>query len=162
MFFYLFYRININKHMSNRIFAKMFRVVLEQDQQQTGEPADAPEQMTDAQAAQSQLGDGAQVSELGADMNQQAVEMSAKQQQAMNTRLEEWMAQVGEMVEYLNSPNGESIQNVLSKAIPDTLFDKIKKGESKRIARVAEELAGLQQSFAGYRATSNNPSYKYV
>ncbi len=43
-----------------------------------------------------------------------------------------------------------------------TLFDKIKKGESKRIARVAEELAGLQQSFAGYRATSNNPSYKYV
>ena len=45
---------------------------------------------------------------------------------------------------------------------PVTVFDKIKKGESKRIARVAEELAGLQQSFAGYRATSNNPSYKYV
>ena len=60
----------------------MFRVVLEQDQQQTGEPAEAPEQMTDAQAAQSELGDGAQVGELGADMNQQAVEMSAKQQQA--------------------------------------------------------------------------------
>ena len=148
--------------MSNRIFAKMFRVVLEQDQQQTGEPADAPEQMSDAQAAQSQLGDGAQVADLGADMNQQAVEMSAKQQQSMNTKLEEWMKQVSDMVEFLNSPNGESIQNILSKSIPDTLFDKIKKGESKRIARVAEELAGLQQSFAGYRATSNNPSYKYV
>lgn len=147
--------------MSQRIYAKMFRVVLEQDQQQTGEPAPEAE-MTDAQAAQAELGDNAQVADLGADMNQQAVEMSAKQQQAMNSKLEEWMNQLGEMVEYLNSPNGESIQNILSKAIPDTLFDKIKKGESKRIARVAEELAGLQQSFAGYRATSNNPSYKYV
>lgn len=147
--------------MSQRIYAKMFRVVLEQDQQQTGEPAPEAE-MTDAQAAQAELGDNAQVADLGADMNQQAVEMSAKQQQAMNSKLEEWMNQLGEMVEYLNSPNGESIQNILSKSIPDTLFDKIKKGESKRIARVAEELAGLQQSFAGYRATSNNPSYKYV
>lgn len=147
--------------MSQRIYAKMFRVVLEQDQQQTGEPAPEAE-MTDAQAAQAELGDNAQVGDLGADMNQQAVEMSAKQQQAMNSKLEEWMNQLGEMVEYLNSPSSESIQNILSKSIPDTLFDKIKKGESKRIARVAEELAGLQQSFAGYRATSNNPSYKYV
>lgn len=139
----------------------MFRVVLEQDQQQTGEPAPEAE-MTDAQAAQAELGDNAQVADLGADMNQQAAEMSAKQQQAMNSKLEEWMGQLGEMVEYLNSPTADSIQSILSKSIPDTLFDKIKKGESKRIARVAEELAGLQQSFAGYRATSNNPSYKYV
>ena len=147
--------------MSQRIYAKMFRVVLEQDQQQTGEPAPEAE-MTDAQAAQAELGDNAQVADLGADMNQQAAEMSAKQQQAMNSKLEEWMGQLGEMVEYLNSPTADSIQSILSKSIPDTLFDKIKKGESKRIARVAEELAGLQQSFAGYRATSNNPSYKYV
>lgn len=146
--------------MSDRIYAKFFRVVLEQDEQQT---AAAPEaEMSDAQAAQAELGGETQVGALGADMNKQAAEMSAKQQQVMAQKLTGWINELGEMVEYLNGINGESIQGTLAQSIPDTLFDKIKNSESKTIARIAKELAGLQQSFSGYLSTSNNPSYKYV
>ena len=147
--------------MSDRIFAKMFRVVLEQDEQQAQAQAPQPE-VTDTEAAQAELGDNTQVADLGANMNQQAAEMSAKQQQVMAQQLKEWITQLGDMVEYLNGVEGDSIQGTLSRAIPDTLFDKIKTSESKTIARIAKELAGLQQSFSGYLSTSNNPSYKFV
>ena len=64
-------------------------------------------------------------------------------------------------INFINSPDASSIQSKLNAAEAQTLYDKIKNAETKKIARVAGELATLNQQLMGYLATSNDPKYKY-
>ena len=66
------------------------------------------------------------------------------------------------MVDYLNGTDGNSIQMQLKKAVPDTIFDKMRTAEAKKIARVAKEISALAETFKGYLATSNEPKYRFV
>jgi hypothetical protein len=80
---------------------------------------------------------------LGADINSQAATAVAQQQQQMIGTVQSWIVKLDEFVKYLNSPTGESIQNTLKDAIPDTILDKIRTTETKKIARSAMDLAAL-------------------
>ena len=73
--------------------------------------------------------------------------------------------QFGKMEEFLDYLNGEeatSIQQQLANAEPDTIFDRMKASEQRKLARVATELAGVTESFKGYLAQTGNPSFKHV
>jgi len=65
---------------------------------------------------------------------------------------------------FLKKLNGteDSIQTALAASEADTLLDKMKQSEQRKIARVATELASLVESFRGFLAQGGNSSLKYV
>ena len=79
----------------------------------------------------------------------------------MKTELTGW---VSEMDSFLSKLNGESnsIQSALANAEADTLFDRMKQSEQRKITCVATELASLTESFRGYLSQTNNPSFRHV
>ena len=79
----------------------------------------------------------------------------------MKSELKGW---VEELDSFLRRLNGEenSIQSALSNAEPDTLFDRMKQSEQRKIARVATELASLAESFRGYISQADNPQFRHV
>ena len=95
-----------------------------------------------------------------ADANAVATAM-AKQNAAMVSELRGWIDSIEIFLEKLNGTES-SIQTVLAQADSDTLFDKMKQSEQRKIARVATELAALNESFKGFLATSTNASLRGV
>lgn len=85
----------------------------------------------------------------------------SEREAAMVNELKSWISTMEEFLERLNGTES-SIQTTLSNAEPDTLFDKMKQSEQRKIARVATEIAALNESFKGFLAQSNNSSLKYV
>lgn len=132
-------------------FGKKFLTFLEQDEQTPDEVA----------LAATLEGDVAP-SDLGANIDTQAAAAVAQQQQQMVQTIQSWITKLDDFVKYLNSPTGESIQMTLKNAIPDTILDKIRATETKKIARSAMDLAALSQVLQGYLATARDPKYKNV
>ena len=87
--------------------------------------------------------------------------MSARQA-AMVATITEWITKLDEFVKFLNSQEDSSIQSILARAEPDTIIDKMKHSEQRKIARVATELASLAETFRGYVAQSANPNLLHV
>jgi hypothetical protein len=85
----------------------------------------------------------------------------AEQNAAMVSELKGWIDSLEAFLEKLNGTEN-SIQTVLAQSAPDTLFDKMKQSEQRKIARVATELAALNESFKGFLATSSNASLRGV
>ena len=81
---------------------------------------------------------------------------------AMKASLEGWVGEIEQFLEYLNGSSSNSIQTILATAEPDTIFDRMKASEQRKIARVATELAALNESFKGYLAQTGNAQFKYV
>ena len=132
-------------------FGKKFLTFLEQDEQTPDEVA----------MAATLEGDVAP-SDLGANIDTQAAVAVAQQQQQMVQTIQSWITKLDDFVKYLNSPTGDSIQMTLKNSIPDTILDKIRATETKKIARSAMDLAALSQVLQGYLATARDPKYKNV
>jgi len=82
--------------------------------------------------------------------------------EAMKDELRGWIGRMEEFLTYLNGEEAISIQQKLANAEPDTIFDRMKQSEQRKISRVATELAGVTESFKGYLAQTENPQFKYV
>ena len=95
------------------------------------------------------------------DPNSAVSKALSEREAAMVSQVREWVANMEEFLENLNGTEN-SIQTALSNAEADTLLDKMKQSEQRKIARVATELAALAESFKGFLAQSNNSSLKYV
>jgi len=95
------------------------------------------------------------------DPNAAAAKAISDREAAMTGQVREWIASMEEFLEALNGTEN-SIQTALANAEPDTLLDKMKQSEQRKIARVATEIAALTESFKGFLAQSNNVSLKYV
>lgn len=96
------------------------------------------------------------------DLAAKAAEIKSAQSQAMQEKLSSWVMKCDEFLEFLNGTSGDSIQSVLANSEADTIFDRMKQSEQRKIARVATELAALTESFRGYISQTQNPSFKYV
>lgn len=96
------------------------------------------------------------------DLAVKAAEIKSAQSQAMQEKLSSWVMKCDEFLEFLNGTSGDSIQSVLANSEADTIFDRMKQSEQRKIARVATELAALTESFRGYISQTQNPSFKYV
>ncbi len=94
--------------------------------------------------------------------DKRALAAKMEYQAKMVTCLEDWILKISEFCKFLNEPGTGSIQAVLNKAIPETIMDKIKNSETKRIARVASELGGLNEMLKGYLNTKDNATYRGV
>jgi hypothetical protein len=96
------------------------------------------------------------------DPNVKAAQAVSERNEAMRTKLEGWIGEIETFLEYLNGASPDSIQTLLANAEPDTIFDRMKASEQRKIARVATELAALNESFKGYIAQTGNAQFKYV
>jgi len=93
------------------------------------------------------------------DQVQQAI--SEREAQMINT-MEGWISEMERFRDFLNGSHNQSVQKALAAAEPETILDKMRNAEQRKIARVATELAALIESFKGYVAQSGNSNLKYV
>ena len=96
------------------------------------------------------------------DPNVKAAVAVGERNAAMKAKLEGWVGEIEQFLEYLNGSVPDSIQTILATAEADTIFDRMKASEQRKIARVATELAALNESFKGYLAQTGNAQFKYV
>lgn len=144
--------------MSKSKFENLFYKHLHEDDTSDREDREAMVRTLDDDTDPSEF-DGARPNPQGAE--NQVSQAIGRRQAEMVSQVREWSDRMEEFIEYLNGTEN-SIQTSLAKAEADTLFDKMKNSEQRKIARVATELAGLAQSFKGYVAQASNPSLKYV
>jgi hypothetical protein len=125
-----------------------------------------PEEMTDREAMAQTLDDGSSPEDFdvsGADSAQKHIEASSKMQQQMVSELQRWIQELEKFSKFLNDPsNPTSMQSRLRSAIPDTIFDKIRIAENKKIARVSMEVTSLNEMLKGYLSSSQDPKFKGV
>ena len=96
------------------------------------------------------------------DPNVKAAQAVNERNEAMKEELRSWIDKMEEFLDYLNGEEPSSIQQKLANAEPDTIFDRMKASEQRKLARVATELAGVTESFKGYLAQTGNSQFKYV
>jgi len=141
------------------IYANVFKLNLEQD---LSPGAIDPE--AEAAAMNATLEPGTDPGSLGVDpgASQAVAQAVAKNNQAMKNSLTEWISTLEEFVEFLNGTETNSVQSQLKNAVPDTIMDKIRSSEMKKISRVSMEVAGLKEILRGYLASSDDAKYRYV
>jgi hypothetical protein len=147
--------------MSN-LFSKTFYKVLTEEDQPIN-TLKSVDDLSDTEAMASTLDPGTSPEDF--DINagsREAAVASAKSHVLMVGMLDEWIQKVTEFTNFLNDvkPNSNSIQSMLAKADEKSLFGVIKNAETKKVALVAKELAGLTQMLQGYRASAEDPKYK--
>ena len=131
---------------------------------------EADEFDVDREAMEASLDDGTDAAEFDAqtpdpaeadDAVMRAARATSEVAEQMRQDLEGW---VSEMDAFLHKLNGQdnSIQSVLASAEADTIFDRMKQSEQRKITRVATELASLTESFRGYLAQTDNPQFRGV
>jgi len=145
--------------MSN-LFQKAFVTVLREAPEDV---APNPE-LSDADAMASTLDKGTDPTAFNVDANAAAdhMEATSKMQANMVASLQSWIGKLEEMADFLNGTGPESVQSKLKHCVPDTLFDKIRVAETKKIARVSMELTSLNEMLKGYLASASDPKYKGV
>ena len=129
-------------------YLKRFYKILEQD-----------EELTDAQALDTELED-ITADELGAGNVPSTPPGITSQQKEMYEKLESWINEMDTFAKYLNGTT-DSIQTTLNSAESDTIFDSISNSETKKIARVAMEVASLSEILKGYLAGASDPKYRF-
>lgn len=73
--------------------------------------------------------------------------------------IEGWVNKIEDFTEFLNGTSPTSLQSVLAKAQPGTLFAKVQASNSRKLANSAQELSSLAESlksFLGVKAISQN------
>lgn len=146
--------------MSN-LFSKAFFRVLTEQEQPAMPPAGNADAISDKEAMASTLDAGTSPEDFDIHAGtREAAVAAAKSHSMMSSVLDQWITKVTEFSEFLNGQNPESVQSMLSKADDKSLFGVIKSAETKKIALVAKELAGLNEMLKGYRASADDPKYR--
>ena len=148
--------------MSSNLFEKAFVHVL----REAPEPVrpDPTAEVSDSDALAQTLDSGTNPADFDADAGAASdhIEATTKMQAAMVTSLKTWISQLEQFSKFLNGTDANSMQSKLKNCVPDTLFDKIRVAETKKIARVAMEVSSLNEMFKGSLASSNSASFRGV
>lgn len=140
-------------------YQKRFYYFLEQDSEDKIAMKDTLEPDTDPAAFDV---DTAPTDSTSVDLAKQAAHIKTQQALDMQNTLSGWIDKLDEFLIFLNGTDSMSIQSKLATAEADTLFDRMRQSEQRKIARVATVLASLTESFRGYIAQSDNPQLKNV
>jgi hypothetical protein len=121
-------------------------------------------QVSDADAMAQTLDKGTNPADFDVDAGAAADHMEAvtKMQTQMVTSLEGWINKLEDFSDFLNGVQPESMQSKLKNCVADTLFDKIRVAETKKIARVSMEVTSLCEMLKGYLASASDAKYKGV
>ena len=74
-----------------------------------------------------------------------------KRAEENNELLSQWVSTIDDFTSFVNDPNREdSIKNIIERAMPGSVLEKIKKAEARRLTRVSTEAAALSQALKSY------------
>ena len=152
--------------MSEKIFANLFTTILEQDVVTAPEAGGNVVQPGSEDAFTGDELEDDNLDQLGASKidpeDEKMLKHAAQREMQMAQSLTEWVEKLDSIVDFLNGTDDNSIQMQLKHSVADTIFDKMRTSEAKKIARVAKEISALAETFKGYLATANDPKYRYV
>lgn len=132
---------------------RFFQVLVQED-----------EQLTDAEAAQSQLEpgtdpgmldvepgpEGAPANPVGDIASNPADELKKQQNMEFAGQIEGWVGKIEDFIDYLNGLGEQSLNSQINNAPCDTIFDDIARSETKKIGRIAQDLRSLSESLKSY------------
>jgi len=137
------------------IFNKLFsNIIKEQDEPELEAPAVQPSEDRTSMEAELDKGTVPQEFDVKAVTREQMASRQTNSAQAIE--LQTWVKNIDKFLEYLNSPDINSVQTQLHMAPCDTLFEKVAKSETKKIARVCVELSGLSERLKAYLIASKS------
>ena len=137
------------------IFNKLFsNIIKEQDEPELEAPAVQPSEDRTSMEAELDKGTVPQEFDVKAVTREQMASSQTNSAQAIE--LQTWVRNIDKFLEYLNSPDINSVQTQLHMAPCDTLFEKVAKSETKKIARVCVELSGLSERLKAYLIASKS------
>ena len=140
------------KAFNHRVFH-----LLEQDEPESPELDVSPDEIGDEDAFASSLDDGTNPQDFDTTSPTGAPAVSPEEQirDKQVQQLGQWIEKLTSVTAYLNGVDNNSIQKVLNDAEEGSLFAEIARGERKRIARLAQEMSSLTESFKGYMLSSD-------
>jgi len=142
------------------VFSKYFaNIISEQDEKDVVSDLAAPEAgptETDRASMEAELDKDTQPSEFDVQAVTREQMAARKTNAAQAIELQSWVKNIDKFLEYLNSPDTNSVQTQLHVAPCDTLFEKVAKSETKKIARVCVELSGLSERLKAYLISSKS------
>lgn len=137
------------------IFNKLFsNIIKEQDEPELEAPAVEPSEDRTSMEAELDKGTVPQEFDVKAVTREQMASRQTNSAQAIE--LQTWVRNIDKFLQYLNSPDINSVQTQLHMAPCDTLFEKVAKSETKKIARVCVELSGLSERLKAYLIASKS------
>jgi hypothetical protein len=138
------------------IISKYFTNILkEQDEPKVVAPETEPAE-TDRTSMEAELDKDTKPHEFDVQAVTREQMAARKTNAAQAIELQSWVKNIDKFLEYLNSPDTNSVQTQLHMAPCDTLFEKVAKSETKKIARVCVELSGLSERLKAYLISSKS------
>lgn len=142
------------------VFSKYFaNIISEQDEKDVVSDLAAPETAApeaDRASMESELDKDTQPHEFDVQAVTKEQMAARKTNAAQAIELQSWVKNIDKFLEYLNSPDTNSVQTQLHVAPCDSLFEKVAKSETKKIARVCVELSGLSERLKAYLISSKS------
>jgi hypothetical protein len=140
------------KAFNHRVFH-----LLEQDEPENPELDVKPDDIGDEDAFAASLDKGTNPEDFDTSTPAGVPAVSPEDQirEKQVQQLGQWIEKLTNFTSYLNGVDNNSIQKVLNDAGEGTLFAEIARGERKRIARLAQEMSALTESFKGYMLSSD-------
>jgi len=140
------------KAFNHRVFH-----LLEQDEPENPELEVNLNEIGDEEAFAASLDDGTNPEDFDTNTPTGAPAVSPEDQvrEKQVKQLGQWIEKLTNFTSYLNGVDNNSIQKLLNDAGEGTLFAEIARGERKRIARLAQEMSALTESFKGYMLSSD-------
>ena len=148
--------------MARNLFKESFKTILHNELRAINEADLAEEMQGDLGAEDIDTAQAEFESQLADDVNtidpnkynreEQRLQAHLKQRaQENNELLSQWVATIDDFTSFVNDPNrDDSIKNIIERAMPGSVLEKIKKAEARRLTRVSTEAAALSQALKSY------------
>jgi hypothetical protein len=132
------------------IFSNRFNVLLEASEDESLAPPMEPTPETEAEA----LGQGLDgtvppeaVDDVGPTPEHQ---IEAQRTQASVGTIREWIDKVENFIEWCNGLSPDSVNSILNSADCDDILNDVRRTESKKISRLAQDLSSFSESLKQY------------
>jgi len=132
------------------IFSNRFNVLLEAGEDESLAPPMEPTPETEAEALDQGL-DGSVPPEAVDDVGPTPEhQIEAQRTQASVGTIREWINKVEDFIEWCNGLNPGSVNSVLNSADCDDILNDVRRTESKKISRLAQDLSSFSESLKQY------------
>lgn len=132
-----------------KVFQNKFINLLEQDEVTPGAG-------TDEQAFQAGLDDGTDPETFNDVPDNPVAKFQAEQTANTVATLETWITEVEVFIEYLNGLDEGSVNSQLNRVDCDSILADVRRSESKKISRLAQDLSALGESLKQYLLAAKN------
>jgi len=132
------------------IFSNRFNVILEADENDALGPPVVPSPETEADALDRGLDGTVPPSAIDDVAPTPEHQIEAQRTQASVGTIREWITKAEDFIEWCNGLNPGSVNSILNSANCDDILNDVRRTESKKISRLAQDLSSFSESLKQY------------